>query len=528
MPTFRAPAPEPKGQRIATLIQRIQSGDIKIPKFQRGFIWDEEQIIKLLQSIYQGYPIGSLLFWLTEEPMKSEKNIGGFDLPKTPDKYPRNYVLDGQQRLTTIYGVLNWPNLQEAHKLNVYFDLDTKCFHHYSGKESNRVIPLNILNSSSAFLNFQREKLYGEQDLIEKANVLWDTFREYEIPVVTIYEKTIKEVCPIFERINSSGTQLNVFDLMVAATWSDDFDLNDQVSKIRESTKLKDFDDIDNRIYLKIMAAVADIGSKEHDVMKLRELSSNKLIELAEKVQNSVERAVDFLSTDLSVPSDAFLPYQYQLVVYSYFFSKIKNPNVDQIKVLRRFFWQSGFSEHYRGAAEGVLEHDLGEVDKLIKGDLNALKLQLYLTREDLLERPFVKRGALTKTFAVLLASKNPRNITNGESIDTRVALSGFNSKEFHHIFPIDYLKKLGYDTNSRNNICNICLLSSLQNKTLLNTAPSDYLVKSAEALKDQAKDVFKSNLISFADEAPWKKNNFELFLIERANAIYEEIRKIW
>jgi hypothetical protein len=188
------------------------------------------------------------------------------------------------------------------------------------------------------------------------------------------------------------------------------------------------------------------------------------------------------------------------------FFSKIKNPTVDQIKVLRRFFWQSGFSEHYRGAAEGVLEHDLGEVDKLIKGDFNALKLQLYLTREDLLERPFVKRGALTKTFVVLLASKNPRNITNGESIDTRVALSGFNSKEFHHIFPIDYLKKLGYDTNRRNNICNICLLSSLQNKTLLNTAPSDYLVKSADALKDQAKDVFESNLISFADDAPWKK----------------------
>jgi len=531
MPTGRAPAPEPKGQRIATLIQRIQSGDIKIPKFQRGFIWDESQIIRLLESIYQGYPIGSLLFWLTETPMKSEKDIGGFDLPKTPDKYPRNYVLDGQQRLTTIYGVLNWPKSQEIHKLNVYFDLDTLSFHHYYGKESNRYIPLNILNSSSAFLNFQREKLYGEQDekeLIERANVLWDTFREYEIPVVTIYEKTIKEVCPIFERINSSGTQLNVFDLMVAATWSDDFDLNDQISKIRESTKLKDFDEIDNRIYLKIMASVADIGSKEHDVMKLRELSAENLVKLAEKVQESVEKAVDFLSTGLSVPSDAFLPYQYQLVVYSYFFSKVRNPTVDQINVLKRFFWQSGFSEHYRGAAEGVLEHDLSGIDKLIEGDLDALKLPLYLTREDLLERPFVKRGALTKTFAVLLASKSPMNITNGENIDTKIALSGFNSKEFHHIFPIDYLKKLGYDASSRNNICNICLLSSSQNKVLLNTAPSDYLVKSAMALKDQAKNVFESNLISFAEDAPWKNNDFKTFLAERASTIYEEIKRNW
>jgi hypothetical protein len=104
MPLAIRNPPEPKIERIANLVHRIQSGDIKIPKFQRGFVWDEDQIIKLLESIYEGYPIGSLLFWLSDKPMRSERDIGGFELPTTPDKYPRNYVLDGQQRLTTIYG----------------------------------------------------------------------------------------------------------------------------------------------------------------------------------------------------------------------------------------------------------------------------------------------------------------------------------------------------------------------------------------------------------------------------------------
>src|SRR5674536_290424 len=99
-------ATKPDVERIYRLVDRIDTGDIKIPKFQRGFIWTDDQILYILESIYNGYPIGSLLFWLTKTPMTAERDIGGFELPSTPDQYPRNYVLDGQQRLTSIYGVL--------------------------------------------------------------------------------------------------------------------------------------------------------------------------------------------------------------------------------------------------------------------------------------------------------------------------------------------------------------------------------------------------------------------------------------
>jgi hypothetical protein len=463
--------------------------------------------------------------------MKSERDIGGFELPKTPEKYPRNYVLDGQQRLTTIYGVLNWPDPNALHKLNVCFDLDKLKFHHYAGKEEKRHIPLSVLNSTGAFLDFQRKNLYkepDEKDLIEQANILYETFREYLIPVVTIKEKNVQDVCPIFERINSSGTQLNVFDLMVAATWSDDFDLNDQISQLRESAKLKDFEEINNAIFLKIMSSISCMGAKEEQVFKLRDMPSEKLKELTQKVQESVERTIDFLSTDLSVPSDAFLPYQYQMVVFSYFFSKVRNPTGDQLTALRRYFWQTGFSEHYRGAEENVLDHDLAEIDKLVAGDNGVFQLPFYITAESLVRRQFVKRGAFTKTYVVMLATNNPRNITNGEAIDAEVALSTFNNKEFHHIFPKDFLKRLGVEPTQRNSISNVCMLSSSQNKQILATAPSNYLAKSANELKEKAKYVFASNLIPYNDNTSWRSDKYESFLIDRANLILAEIKSKW
>jgi hypothetical protein len=133
--------------------------------------------------------------------------------------------------------------------------LQALTFTHYTGQEGDKQLPMAIVFDTSAFLEFQKglSKFGSEQQhLIENANILYETFREYLIPVVTIQEKSVEDVFPIFERINSTGTQLNQFDLMVAATWSDGFDLNDQVNKIRESTKLKDFENTVNEIHLPI------------------------------------------------------------------------------------------------------------------------------------------------------------------------------------------------------------------------------------------------------------------------------------
>jgi len=104
----------PSAVKIDKLISRVSESDIKIPAFQRHFVWDQEQVIELLDSIYRDYPIGSILLWNAQEKLKATRNICGLLIPDRADSYPVNYVLDGQQRLSTIYAVFCKDRSQSA------------------------------------------------------------------------------------------------------------------------------------------------------------------------------------------------------------------------------------------------------------------------------------------------------------------------------------------------------------------------------------------------------------------------------
>jgi hypothetical protein len=111
---------------IRGLIERVLSGTIRIPKFQRGFVWESEKVSFLMDSIYRGYPIGSVLLWRSEQKLSGERDLGPFELPEPEKKWPIDYVLDGQQRITSLFGVFqNSLNPKEgSESFNVYFDLE--------------------------------------------------------------------------------------------------------------------------------------------------------------------------------------------------------------------------------------------------------------------------------------------------------------------------------------------------------------------------------------------------------------------
>jgi hypothetical protein len=188
---------------------------------------------------------------------------------------------------------------------------------------------------------------------------------------------------------------------------------------------------------------------------------------------------------------------------------------------------RTGFSERYRGAVEGILEQDLAAINALLAGEQDALNVKMSLVDNDILKRQFWKNSAFSKTFVIMLAMGSPRNLTNGETIDIRRALSTFNNKEFHHIFPKDFLKKLGVVPEKRNALANICMLSASQNKDVSNDPPSAYLAKGYTGLGREADAVFKSNLISLQEDAAWRSDNYELFLKQRARIILTEIQKL-
>lgn len=109
---------------IRKLIDRITNGDIRIPAFQRDFVWEPDQIAFLLDSIYKGYPIGTVILWKTDTRLPAEKNLGSFILPEPAKNYPVNYVLDGQQRLTSIFSTFqNELKPNDDDWVDIYFDM---------------------------------------------------------------------------------------------------------------------------------------------------------------------------------------------------------------------------------------------------------------------------------------------------------------------------------------------------------------------------------------------------------------------
>nr|VFJ86718.1 MAG: Protein of unknown function DUF262 [Candidatus Kentron sp. LFY] len=250
----------PTAQKIDNIINRIDEGDIKIPAFQRGYVWKQEQIIDLLESIVAKYPIGSVLLWKTSEKLKSTRNVAGYKIPERDESYPVNYTLDGQQRLASIYGVFSH-QLEQEEALSgynpdkdifeIYYDFKKKQFLDKNSIEDpgNCVYLRNLLDVSTLIPALSEL----DPQYYEPAQDLASQFLNYEIPVVTIENRSRSDVGIIFERINNTGTRLTALDLMTAWTWTDDFHLLESCNRLSEELKEKGFGGIKDKTILQIV-----------------------------------------------------------------------------------------------------------------------------------------------------------------------------------------------------------------------------------------------------------------------------------
>ena len=260
----RSPELDPSALKIDKLIQKIENGEIVIPAFQRGFVWKQEQVIELLESIENGYPIGSALLWNTKEKLKNARNIAGYEIPSGDPELPANYVLDGQQRISTIYGVFSTSAKQEEARsdyhpkkdiFEIYYDLDKKAYIPKSDidDESNCTIYLRDLLHVTTLMEALK---YIDENYHNNVQSLVSKFNNYEIPLVTIKNRTKEEVAVIFERINNTGTKLSIVNLMVAWTWTEDFHLIEELEKLQNELAEKGFEGINNTILLQIISGV--------------------------------------------------------------------------------------------------------------------------------------------------------------------------------------------------------------------------------------------------------------------------------
>lgn len=516
----------PSAVKIDKLIPRIADGDIKIPAFQRHFVWKPGQVIDLLDSIYNDFPIGSILLWNSHEKLKATRNICGFDIPDRPESYPINYVLDGQQRLSAIYAVFCKNRTQSAQtddnadleSFDLYFDLDSPAFHANPDLiPGHTYFPLKSLFDMTPFVNILKQLPDKYHSIIQD---LHTRFNNYEIPVVTLKNRNKNEVGIIFERINSTGTKLTTLDLMVAWTWSEDFHLQEEINTLLEVLKEKGFEDLPDKIILQCLSAVIQKSTSTKSILKL---TPESVHDNFTKLTTSMEKAIDFLSTQLKVSGD-FLPHVQQLIPLTFFFSRIESASNSQLKHLKQWFWKTSFSRRYSAQTDDKLDADITYFEQLIADNAEgSSKYNYTVTADQLIKQSFTKSSPVVRAFLVLMAQNQPRDLVHGGLVDLGRALSAYNSKEYHHIFPRAYLKKREFLPGKINSLCNYCFLTANSNKKISSKSPSDYIVTVVP--QETLGIILESNLMPLNKEV-YEKNEYEDFLRLRSQKVIEYLDK--
>lgn len=473
---------------IEDLIKAIRDGQIRIPAFQRGFVWDADLVAHLMDSIYKGYPFGTLLFWRTKEQLKTERNLGPFELPNRDPDYPIDYILDGQQRATSIFGVFQsgLPEIPGADTswTKIYFDLGAGAtaqesrFVCLADKEvdPNRHFPLKILFDSAESRKLTRRL---DDGTAEKIDEVYRQFTRAKIPVQTFKTDDKATVAIVFERINRLGVELNTLQLFSAWTWSEDFDLLQQFRDLA--------DELDVVGYKKEVGENSDLLLRCCGAILTNDASPNSIIELKggdvrkrfKEIASGVKGAVDFLRTQLNVHSASVLPFPPIIIPLSVFFATDKdqstNPDADQRNTLVWWIWRTFFARRYSKGLEKV-NLDIKEIAKLRKGQKHDLgNFPSEVDERFFSDTAFSLSGANTKTFILMLASESPLDFIGGGAIALGQVLRDCNRKEFHHIFPRAYLEKKKVKESEANAIANFCILPRASNNKIGEKAPSEY-----------------------------------------------------
>jgi hypothetical protein len=349
----------PNKDRLINILDDINKGRIKIPLFQREFVWKDKQMIELFDSMQKGYPIGSLLFWKPQEEYKYYENFGPYKIDEKSNDV--KYVLDGFQRLSTLFGALTNPNRLPQYKKEtpskgyaIFYDLIEEEFT-YSRKRTPDInlIPLYVLIDTFDFLSFisDMQKLVASEDmynkLVTKAKQLAKTFVDYEIPYIDITGGDISSSVDIFSRINSTGTRIST-DWMVSALSynpNEGFLFSEKIEEFILKLEKYNFENLSRET---ILHCIESATGKSYFDVKAESLARDynfPIIVLS--TLKHIERAINFLVAELNVIEYRLLPYNTQLIFLTEFFRLNPNPLKYQEEKLKNWFWITSYSNYF-------------------------------------------------------------------------------------------------------------------------------------------------------------------------------------
>jgi len=575
-----------KKTNLYEILKNIEMGKIQLPDFQRGWVWDDNRIKGILASVAKSFPIGAVMLLETGNESVRFKTKVVEGAPSANGNTPELLILDGQQRLTSLYQAIisnkvvktrnakgyeikRWYYIDMQKALDPGTDLEEAIF----SINENKIITENIgrdvvldlttrekefehlmypvslvdeydkwFPSFFEFWEYDKEKIKFWNEFHRKIIL---GFNNYALPVIEMTKDNPKEaVCQVFEKVNTGGVSLSVFELLTATFASEEFDLKEDWTHIK--SHFKPYKVLDNTSEIDFIQAVTlfstyrrkidlesagqkdnlpAVSAKRKDMLNLE---LNDYVKYRDQVVEGFIKASKIL-VENHIFHSRDVPYTTQLVPMAAIFSQLGKEidNVGNKYKLMRWFWCGVFGELYGSANETRYALDIVQVvDWITKDgpepktiyDANFVRSRLHTVR--------TRNCAAYKGIYAILMDDNTRDWLSGTKIDFSTYFS--ESIDIHHIFPVAWCEKTGNSIarSDYNSIINKTPLSGRTNRIVGGDAPSKYLErikKSVGVADEEFLEILQSHVVN---PAFMVQDDFYGFFNDRKERILIKIEK--
>lgn len=342
-------------------------------------------------------------------------------------------------------------------------------------------------------------------------------FQQYPLSLISVKDMELGDAIEIFERINRGGVKLWTFDLVVASTWTETFDLKIEYEKLRDDLRDDNFGILGAEVVSQTAALILKkFCTRAHQL----QITSDEISQNWKEIDIAIRTAVNHLRSNMGVCTVDFMPYpsMIALVAYAVFKSPGRSLTPELTEVIREWFWKAALTERYSASLETKLGEDRrGIMDKVLRGEEPELGLAT-LNEERIKGISISTRSAIRNAFFCMLALQKPHHFKTGGIFPISDALTSFGAIEKHHIFPKAYLQKMAI--GNPNNIINFCFIPAELNKEISNRAPAEYFADFKQTNPD-FKKTLATHLLFYDDSI--KENDYVAFLEKRSKIIIEQ-----
>jgi len=518
--------------KISTILDHIDSGHMALPEFQRGYVWNRDQVRGLFDSLYRRHPVGGLLVWATESKTADHRGDGPLAAGVV------KLLLDGQQRMTSLYGVVRGqaPKFFDGHAqafTGLRFHLEAETFAFYQPLKMHGdplwIDVTELMQKGTVGLGEFVTRLTAVPELAAKVGVYVGRLSgllgiievDLHIEEVTGPDKTLDVVVDIFNRVNSGGTKLSKGDLALAKICADWPEARDTMK-----AKLKEWSKADFHFNLDwLLRSVNTALTGEAKFQFLHDKSAEEIQDGLKRATRHVDTSLNLISGRLGLDHDQVFFGRYGVPVMVRYLDQRSGPmNESERDKLLFWFVQAGMWGRFSGSTESFIDQDLAALEGE-DGGLDKLLEQLRLWHGGLRAEPghFTGWSLGARFYPVLyLLTRMGDSRDWGTGIPLKANLLGKMSRlEVHHIFPKAQLYKRKYKRPEVNALANFCFLTKDTNLTISDRLPEEYFPK----VEKDHPGALASQWIP-TDPALWKIENFREFLEARKALLAAELNR--